>query len=548
MLIKIPVLIIVLISIISNISYALPIKLSKIDYPNQDDLKKLNFQAYINTVGRVNFDFKNIKKSEVTPEIITAHGSYNDNTPIYLLKGWVNTRTGLKRATGSIAFYNSGYKITTSFSTETRIRKKVNLVNLEITSSNNKISSVVKRTKDTHFLNKLCGSDTLILNNFNAFSSNDFNKNIRYNENSTYNIELSLHADRQYVLDFGNTSQFLLARINDVETIYEDQLGLTFTVKRLSFDSTLTFASAQAGTLLEDFGSYIDSKNLFSSADIFHLYTGRDLLSGSSSGVIGIAYQGLSSPPDPGVVCRYSNTLSIGATERLDNTPDGLITLTTAHEIGHNFGAEHVSSGIMSAVATDPLPDSFSSESINTITGHVENYSTCLDEITPTPTPTGTSTSTSTPTPTPISTPNNGSGSGVSGDGINPAVVVNYQVSLNRNGNFSAQIDLEEEPDEDCALYLVVGPNKNTMSWKNKIIYSGSPALSNTLSTQIQKALFATTKKGKIAKLFTSAYLICEDPTKSGASEIKRLRAENINARTKAYYGGWARYVRGLLE
>jgi hypothetical protein len=92
------------------------------------------------------------------------------------------------------------------------------------------------------------------------------------------------------------------------------------------------------------------------------------------SSVIGLAYVG--------VVCQSSDAFSFGLTAGDGLVSDSLKYLITAHEIGHNFNAEHVTgASVMSSTFSGAT--TFSSGSISTITDYVNNNAQCLEDAEP---------------------------------------------------------------------------------------------------------------------------------------------------------------------
>ena len=169
------------------------------------------------------------------------------------------------------------------------------------------------------------------------------------------------------------------------------------------------YTSTDPETLLNQLVA-VGAGSRFGPHDEGHLFTGKDL-----SLTLGIAYTS--------VVCS-APSLSYGLTAHF-RTFDWV---TTAHEMGHTLGAQHVDSGIMQAVLTDPLPTSFSAESQAQIADYIAANGSCLDTVQiggPTTTPASTSTPAPTPppgaTPTTAPTPTSGGGgSGGSGIGGSP--------------------------------------------------------------------------------------------------------------------------------
>jgi hypothetical protein len=118
------------------------------------------------------------------------------------------------------------------------------------------------------------------------------------------------------------------ARFSNIDGWFSEQVGVQINVQRIDtfdnatdpFDGTL-----DTRTLLDQLSEYRDQTPAQSSLGLTHLYTGRDF----TGTTVGIAWRG--------ALCNsyFSAGLSEG---RVGVTTDSLIA---AHEIGHNFGAEH---------------------------------------------------------------------------------------------------------------------------------------------------------------------------------------------------------------
>ena len=141
-------------------------------------------------------------------------------------------------------------------------------------------------------------------------------------------IEIGAVADSLFADGRANAQQDVLDRLNNVDGIYSSELGIQITVPVVDvFDaSNDPFTdTTDSGDLLGELGSYRAGNSSQNQRGLTHLFTGRNL----DGSTVGIAYIG--------VLCnsRFGAGLSEG---RRGTTTDSLIA---AHEIGHNFGAEH---------------------------------------------------------------------------------------------------------------------------------------------------------------------------------------------------------------
>ena len=120
----------------------------------------------------------------------------------------------------------------------------------------------------------------------------------------------------------------ITARFNNIDGYFSEQVGVQLNVQRIDtfdsasdpFDNTL-----DSGELLDQLSEYRLQTPEHNSLGLTHLYTGRDF----TTSTVGVAWRG--------ALC--DSYFSAGVSEgRAGLTTDSLIA---AHEIGHNFGAEH---------------------------------------------------------------------------------------------------------------------------------------------------------------------------------------------------------------
>ena len=147
-----------------------------------------------------------------------------------------------------------------------------------------------------------------------------------------------------FLLDAGlnNTQAFganaetaLLTRLNNVDGIFSEQLGVQITVAEVDVftSSTDPFTSTAASTLLDELARYRADTAHQEAQGLTHLFTGRDL----DGSTVGVAFFG--------AVCatrsRFSSR-SFGAGLSQARAGNAVIdSLVAAHEIGHTFGAPH---------------------------------------------------------------------------------------------------------------------------------------------------------------------------------------------------------------
>jgi hypothetical protein len=160
-------------------------------------------------------------------------------------------------------------------------------------------------------------------------------------------LELGIDADFEFFQRYGSASVAeMKSIINAAQAFYVEQIGLNFKVKSaaVSTNPNVPSSSSDAETLLTDYAQTVLGGPSGRTADIFHLFSGKDELTFTSGSqtfvVVGLA----GSPqynefgvPGPGPVCITPGN-SVGLSQRI---ADSVQAIVTAHEIGHNMGATH---------------------------------------------------------------------------------------------------------------------------------------------------------------------------------------------------------------
>lgn len=180
---------------------------------------------------------------------------------------------------------------------------------------------------------------------------------------------IATDADHEYYGLYGaNANQQILSVLNQVEGVYQStfQLGFRVTSQNVWSIAGDPYSGNDPYVTLNELKDYWNANGgigQYSRRDLMHLFTGKDY-----QGVVGVA--------EIGVVCNSparSYSLSV---DRLG------VHLTTAHEIGHNFSAQHtdgINCGSISAsIMCQGLKSLyFSSAEISRINGYL-NSVTCL--------------------------------------------------------------------------------------------------------------------------------------------------------------------------
>jgi len=147
---------------------------------------------------------------------------------------------------------------------------------------------------------------------------------------ATRRLDMSALGDARFLERYGNEQDArdaILTRLNNVDGIYSSQLGIEIHVGTLSVPDAAhdqLSAATVPNDLLRELANLRKRTTSLNSQGVTHLFTDRDL----DGSTIGIAY--LDS------LCDEKN--SVGLTETRNVWLDSLVA---AHELGHNFGADH---------------------------------------------------------------------------------------------------------------------------------------------------------------------------------------------------------------
>jgi hypothetical protein len=151
---------------------------------------------------------------------------------------------------------------------------------------------------------------------------------------AVYICQLALEADHPLFLARGSvaaTQTDVLGVVNAVDLIYRSDVQVQLQVSQLIVDSTPDpYTSNDAGTLLGQFEAYWNANYGAVPRDIAHLFSARPI-GAASGGTIGVAYLA--------VVCNLPIAYGLSQTAFTNNF--GFRVGLTAHEIGHNFAAQH---------------------------------------------------------------------------------------------------------------------------------------------------------------------------------------------------------------
>ena len=190
-------------------------------------------------------------------------------------------------------------------------------------------------------------------------------------------IELATEADFEYVTALGGAgaaNNEILSILNMVEGMFEAELGLSISVvQQHTWSVADPFAGANIEAVMQNFRGYWNLNFPVSTTprDATHLFSGKPNVLGQ-----GWAYVG--------VVCRSAD-FAYGVSGRVDWAPAKF--LLTAHELGHNVGANHVdaaqgcSNSLMNTSLTGATPLSFCAYSQNEIQQYTAANGSCLSSV-----------------------------------------------------------------------------------------------------------------------------------------------------------------------
>lgn len=192
-------------------------------------------------------------------------------------------------------------------------------------------------------------------------------------------LQVAAECDGQYYVAYGSGAyNRMSAVLNAVDGIYESEINTDVVQvfggcwQSVSGDP---YTSLDATTTLYQMRDWWNANQGGLNRDVTHQFSGKDF----SGSTIGIAWVG--------VICNNAS-LSYGISQDLSSSATR--RRVTAHEIGHNFSAQHDGCSGYSCSGNGPImcpsiqsgsssaADDFSSCSLSSINNHINNYGYCL--------------------------------------------------------------------------------------------------------------------------------------------------------------------------
>ena len=187
--------------------------------------------------------------------------------------------------------------------------------------------------------------------------------------------ELACDADYEYYLAYGSVAGVearIHAVVDAINLQYEAEVGITHQITTILVRTSAVqpYIATDSGLLLQELRDEWNTNHTGISRDVTHLFTGKEL----DGGTIGRAYIG--------VICNSSYGYGISQSDFNGNFASA--TDLTSHELGHNWNAGHCTctSNTMNPYITSA--NTFSLETIDTITVFRDSR-TCLEDATTTP-------------------------------------------------------------------------------------------------------------------------------------------------------------------
>ncbi len=470
---------------------------------------------------------------------------FEDNSKLLLLRGRIKIAGQRKRTLPiAAALFQTDKGNILKLNFRGQRNKRLNYTRyyeLELRPLDNTISyqAKLRRVPSTSLKNKTCADDNPKLPAIAMGSNADSNghQTLAASEvppvaAATYRvIDISTEADYEWFQLYGSSSNSQIASIlNSAEVIYEGELSLTYNLiaQQVITTSGDNYPSSDAEELLYDFTLYTYGANHLGDADVYHLFTDKELVGDT----IGLAYLGQ--------IC-VSSIFSTGLSQ---HTSSSLDYITFAHELGHGLNATHDSSLPASIMfpSAGPGQTSFSSFSRNEIASFVSSSGSCLSSTssdpTPTPNPSGTATPAATATPG-----GGGTGGGGGGSGLDPGDDVELpdltlSGSLSSSGTFNGTLSLSGVAgSSSCDVSLMVA--RGTSFSSTFLVELGAGDItSSSLQLEIPFSVKPSKPKENLAILVKGLYF-CSESGDASVSNVLKLKPVKVRSKRKLKKSAW---------
>lgn len=153
-------------------------------------------------------------------------------------------------------------------------------------------------------------------------------------QDTTLECDIAIEGDREFWILNGsnstNAQNDITSVMNQTEFIYNRDCDIQYNITQIVISTTQAYTSSNANTLLNQFASRWNTVYAGVPRDTAHLFTGRQMI-GSTIGIAAV-----------GVVCNLGQAYGLSESRYTGNF--NLRVSLTAHELGHNWNANHCNS------------------------------------------------------------------------------------------------------------------------------------------------------------------------------------------------------------
>ena len=167
----------------------------------------------------------------------------------------------------------------------------------------------------------------------------------------TWFLRIATDADFQLYQNPGNsnlanTYRHILSVLNEVEGVYESTFNMRFIITYQNvYTTNTTYTETDSEELAKQFRNYWNNNRQSVSRNIAHLFTGKSLTNGIGRGYLG----NISNPTTP-----ITNSSAYSLSSNYSSRQHSI----AAHEIGHNFNADHATQANCDCTGSNPNSNS----------------------------------------------------------------------------------------------------------------------------------------------------------------------------------------------